>query len=194
MKVSIIPFSDALLSTSCDPENVTRLNIFDIYGTDDCLLDCQSWQQKQALRSQPAKNYAERRDKKKASRAFDTALVKNQRQVLKVDKRASRSVMLAMRLSFTVHDLVVSSKNGCGSCRFFAALLDGVFLAFPSLIREELLLEWEGYGFFLGVRDKGGDRLLNLQLFAPKGQDIHLRKRSHCLNLCLQYGALPVGR
>ena len=169
MTTTIILIDQVIALEAAAMNDAHRFNIFDTYSTAKCLLDCFTAKAKYGLAFHRATNGAAKREKRRGFVAFAKDNIYTQRQALEAGKRMPHSALKIRRNHFTLNELEASSKNGCGSCQFFA-LLDGLFSARLNFHRHSVELQWVGYSFHLQVQAKVTGQSWMFQFFSPTGE------------------------
>ncbi|KAI8656189.1 HET domain-containing protein [Fusarium keratoplasticum] len=167
MKLTVITLEEVAALTPVTQDEAEHIYIFDQFGTQGCLLDCEAWKTRQDVTGRRATTPAEKRQKRKDIKKLGKSSILKQRQTLKNDTRVANSSLKFKRDAFTMKDLNYSVENGCGCCQFFHALLKTLLPTRENLDVDYLVFEWIRYGFLLKVQDK--QRTFSFQFFSPSG-------------------------
>ncbi|KAM7208569.1 Heterokaryon incompatibility protein (HET) domain containing protein [Naviculisporaceae sp. PSN 640] len=130
MKVSELPFDKAigLANRLPLPHEISRFSIFETGDTSKCLLDCSRWKKKHEIISQRRSNSLQKNEKQKEAKLHAKETIESHRQSLPTGERYSNSALRSRRNHFTLSELTNSVRNGCSSCKYYQALLGGLFL------------------------------------------------------------------
>ena len=166
MNITCFPLEDANASPSISSRAV-RISIFDKFGTDDCLLDCKQWAW---MLSITERNYRNKSNQRSEKVQFFKNVVQEQRSKRQDNKKISNTKLMLRRKPFSIKDLEISAKKGCGCCAFFRDLLRSLLSTTRFLggaDAEELELEWIGYSFSLKVHNPRVTSSFSCHLFSP---------------------------
>lgn len=116
MKLTVITLEEVAALTPVTQDEAEHIYIFDQFGTQGCLLDCEAWKTRQDVTGRRATTPAEKRQKRKDIKKLGKSSILKQRQTSKNDTRVANSSLKFKRDAFTMKDLNYSVENGCGCC------------------------------------------------------------------------------
>lgn len=179
MNASVVSLDYVDSLPASEPNSASRIDVFGLFGTEDCLLDCQIWHARQVgtvLKKTTDPAEILKRDQIMETGRERLTFLMERRRVQQpnhpciITPRMLTQLNYEPRDPFTARDLEASSKKGCGSCRLLKTLIDCVLSHRLDLVRDAVVFEWIEFNFTLKVEDKNG-RVCYFQLFNPLGKE-----------------------